>query len=157
SAVDVDVVLFERLTADDGPDALRRAAALYRGDLLEGISVDEPAFEEWLRAERERVRELALEALAKLLSHPARSNALDEAVLVGVRLLTRDPVRGPVHGTLMRLYGRRGRRGAALRQYQSCVEVLERELGLAPEPETKQLYRELLQTRPGPAVSEEPL
>src|SRR5262249_20876536 len=97
SAVDVDVVLFERLTAEDGPDALQRAAALYRGDLLEGISVDEPAFEEWLRAERERVRELALEALAKLLSHLARSNALDEAVLVGVRLLTMDPAQEPVH------------------------------------------------------------
>src|SRR5262245_1101400 len=46
SAVEVDVTLFERLTADGSLEALDRAAALYRGDLLEGISVEEAAFEE---------------------------------------------------------------------------------------------------------------
>jgi DNA-binding SARP family transcriptional activator len=43
AAVDVDVTMFERLTADGTPDALERAADLYRGDLLEGISVEEPS------------------------------------------------------------------------------------------------------------------
>lgn len=32
----------------------------------------------------------------------------------------------------MRLYARQGRRGAALRQYQICVAVLHRELGVKP-------------------------
>ena len=40
-----------------------------------------------------------------------------------------------VHRTLMRLYARQGRRGAALKQYQVCVGALQRaqeafELGL---------------------------
>lgn len=47
----------------------------------------------------------------------------------------------------MRLYARQGRRAAALRQYQVCVGVLQRELGTEPEAETKQLYREILQRR----------
>src|SRR5213593_1216910 len=51
AAVDVDVGLFERLTAEGTPEALERAAALYRGDLLEGIGVEEPSFEDWLRTE----------------------------------------------------------------------------------------------------------
>jgi adenylate cyclase len=41
-----------------------------------------------------------------------------------------------------------GRRASALRQYQLCVGVLQRELGVEPEQETKQLYREILRQRP---------
>jgi tetratricopeptide (TPR) repeat protein len=44
----------------------------------------------------------------------------------------------------MRLYARLGRRGAALRQYQVCVEVLQKELGLEPEARTRRLYRVIL-------------
>src|SRR5688572_21138659 len=73
ATVEVVVALFEQLTAEATPEALERAAALYRGDLLEGISLQEPPFEDWLRTERERLRELALEALAKLLAHQTRT------------------------------------------------------------------------------------
>jgi tetratricopeptide (TPR) repeat protein len=37
-----------------------------------------------------------------------------------------------------------------LRQYQSCVDVLRRELGVEPEEETRRLYQDLLQTAPAP-------
>jgi DNA-binding SARP family transcriptional activator len=107
--VEVDVAVFERLMKDGSPEALEHAAALYRGDLLEGVSVDEPPFEEWLRAERERLRELAVEGLAKLLGHLARTGAVDRAVQTAVRLLGLDPAQEPVHRTLMRLYARQGR------------------------------------------------
>jgi DNA-binding SARP family transcriptional activator len=148
AAVEVDVALFERLTAEGDPEALERAAALYRGDLLEGITLQEPPFEEWLRTERERLRELAVDTLAKLLAHQTRTGDTEQAVQTAVRLLGLDPAQEAVHRALMRLYARQGRRGAALRQYQVCVGVLERELGAEPEAETRQLYRELLQTRP---------
>src|SRR5262245_37151475 len=72
AAVDVDAVTFEKLVAEGTAEAFERAVALYQGDLLEGLSVDEPAFEEWLLAERERLRELALEALARLLAHQSK-------------------------------------------------------------------------------------
>ena len=165
AAVDVDVAAFERFTTDGSPEALERAAALYRGALLEGISVNEPSFEDWLRTERERLGEMAVEALAKLLGHHVRADAVEPAVKVGLRLLALDPAQEPVHRTLMRLYAQQGRLGAALRQYETCVRVLERELGLEPDAETRRLYRELLQTptrsapsaserRPTPSVSE---
>ena len=68
-----------------------------------------------------------------------------------MRLLGLDPLQETVHRTLMQLYARQGRRGAALKQYQVCVGVLQRELGTEPEAETKQLYQELLR-RPAEAV-----
>src|SRR5216117_2695255 len=148
TAVEVDVTRFEALATAASPEALERAAALYRGDLLEGMSVAEPPFEEWLRDERERLRELAIESLAKLLAHHARTDAVEHAVQTAIRLLGLEPAQEAVHRTLMRLYARQNRRGAALRQYQACVGVLERELGVEPEAETRQLYRDLLQTRP---------
>jgi predicted ATPase len=147
AAVEVDVVTFEKLVADGTAEALERAATLYRGELLEGVSVDEAPFEEWLLAERERLRELALEALARLLAHQSKSQATERAIQTAIRLLALDPLQEPAHRTLMRLYARQGRRSAALKQYQVCVGVLRRELGAEPEPETRRLYQDTLQQR----------
>ena len=130
------------------PEALEQAVELYRGDLLEGLTLQEPPFEEWLMAERERLRELALEALAGLLAAQRAAGAVEGALQTGLRLIALDPLQEPVHRTLMRLYAQLGRRGSALRQYQLCVGVLQRELGVEPEEETKELYQEILRRRP---------
>ncbi len=104
SSVDVDVVEFERQVAEGTPGALERAAALYRGELLEGLALQEAPFEEWLLAERERLRELALEALAKLLRHQRTTEATEAALQTALRLLALDPLQEPVHRAVMRLY-----------------------------------------------------
>ncbi|MBI4588721.1 MAG: AAA family ATPase [Candidatus Rokubacteria bacterium] len=153
AAVEVDAVVFERLVAEGTPASLETAAALYRGDLLAGLAVSEPLYEEWLVAERERLHELALEGLARLLAHQSRTEQTERAIQTAVRLLTLDPLQEAVHRALMRLYARQGRRGAALRQYQVCLGVLQRELGAEPEAETKQVYREILQRRPPEAAT----
>ena len=150
--VEVDVVTFEQRVAEGTPQALEQAAELYRGDLLLGFAVNEPLFEEWLVAERERLREMALEALARLLAEQSKAAAPQHAIQTAVRLLGLDPLQETVHRTLMRLYVRQGRRGAALKQYQVCVSALQRELGTKPEAETRQVYQELLRR---PAEMEE--
>jgi DNA-binding SARP family transcriptional activator len=154
TAVDVDVARFEALVADGGPVALVEAGTLYRGDLLEGVRVVEAPFEEWLMAERERLRELALEALARLLAGQVKAEAHARAVQTALRLVALDPLQESAHRALMRLYLRLGRRGAGLRQYQACLDVLRRELGAEPEPETRALYLELLQSATLPDNSE---
>src|SRR5262245_12736285 len=148
AGVEVDVVLFERRVAEGTASALQDAAELYRGDLLAGLAVSEPSNLEWLLTERERLRELAMDALAKLLVHQRSARATEAAVKTGLRLVALDPLQESAHRTLMRLYAELGRRPAALRQYQTCVGVLQRELGVEPEAETKQLYRELVRRRP---------
>lgn len=147
AAVDLDVAAFARLVGEGTPAAIEQATALYQGDLLAGLTVKEEAFETWLTDERARLRELAIEALAKLLSHQGKGGAAEAAVRTALQLLTLDPLQETVHRTLMRLHVGLGRRGTALRQYQHCVAVLQRELGIEPEAETKQLYQEILQER----------
>ena len=128
SVVDVDVARFERLVADGRPAALEQVAGLYRGDLLAGLALAERPFEEWLTSERERLHELAIQALGRLLTHQQKAGAAEPAVQTGLRLLALDPLQEPVHRAVMRLYARLGRREAALRQYQLCVDALKREL-----------------------------
>jgi DNA-binding SARP family transcriptional activator len=150
AALDVDVLAFERLVRQGTPQALQQAAELYRGDLLAGLAVTTPAFEEWLTGERERLRELALEALARLLAHQTKAEE-PLAQETARRLLALDPLQEAVHRTLIRMYTRQGRRDSALRQYQNCVETLRRELSVEPEAETRQLYQEVLRGRATPS------
>ena len=149
--VEVDVTTFERLVAEKATPTLEQATALYRGDLLLGFNLNEPSFEEWLVAERERLRELAVDGLTRLLGEQTRAGTTERAIQTGVRLLALDHLQEGVHRALMRLYTRQGRRGSALRQYQMCVTALRRELGTEPEAETRKLYSELLR-RPTEAV-----
>jgi tetratricopeptide (TPR) repeat protein len=107
--------------------------------------VAEAPFEEWFRTERERLAELAQEALVKLLRRQLGRGPIEAAVHTATRLLALDPLQEAVHRTLMRLYVRQGRRAAALRQYQVCVEALRKELGIEPDAQTQRLYRDILQ------------
>lgn len=70
-AADVDVLEFERLIDDGRPKALERAIGLYRGTLLDGIGLHDRTFENWLRDERQRLNERAIEAFSRLLDHQA--------------------------------------------------------------------------------------
>ena len=150
-AVNVDVARFEQLVLQGSPEAVAQAVAIYQGDLLQGLTVREALFEDWLMAERERLRELALEALAKLLAQHRAAGAAELALQTALRLLALDPLLETVHRTLMWLYAQLGRRDAALRQYKMCVDVLHRELGVEPEEETRQLHQDILRARRVPS------
>ena len=73
AAIEVDTIAFERLVADGGAAALERAVALYRGELLAGLDLDEKPFEDWLVGQRERLREMALMAAGQLLTRHSHS------------------------------------------------------------------------------------
>jgi len=142
---------FEGLAAAGTPQALERATALYRGDLLEGLDVGDEAFERWLSAERERLRELAIEVLAKLFRRQYTGGAAEAAMQTARRLLALDPLQEIAHRALMRLLVQSGRREAALRQYAVFSSLLRRELHLEPDPETRRLYEDISSGRlPGP-------
>ena len=118
-------------------DALAQAVALYRGELLQGFSVEgAPAFESWLLGERERLRLMALEAIERLTAGYAARNEVDRAVEQARRLLQIEPWQESGYRRLMRLLARSGRRAAALAQYERCRRILAQELGVEPTAET---------------------
>src|SRR5262249_30069728 len=95
--------------------------------------------------------------LSRLLRRQTDAGALEVATATAMRLTAIDPLHEAAHRALMRLLLDQGRRAAALQQYQSCVQILQRELDAEPEEETQLLYREILRTahpapRPRPAA-----
>ncbi len=139
-ATEVDALEFQALVEEGSAKALERAAALYRGELLEGAKVRDPAFEEWLGLERARLGDLAVRVLSRLLEQEARNGPSDRAVETAKRLVRLDSLREEAHRALMRLYAERGERNQAVRQYEACRALLGAELGIEPEAETQALY-----------------
>lgn len=145
AAVDVDVALLEAALADGTTGGLERVAELCKGEFLAGFNLDEPEFDEWRSFERDRLNALTIEALTYLVDRQA-PEAPDAAVQTARRLLTIDPSQERMQRTLMRLLLAQGQRAAALKQYQQCVGWFERELGVEPEEETQQVYRDILRS-----------
>jgi DNA-binding SARP family transcriptional activator len=119
-------------------DALRDAAAHYRGDFLSDAAVGG-----WAEPHREQLRrdfENVLHTLGTLLAQQRR---FGEAADVFSRLLTHDPLLEAAHRGMMRCYAAHGDRGRALRQYQDLARLLDAQLGATPAPQTTQLYARL--------------
>ena len=145
--VSVDAIRFAELASSGpGPD-LRAATTAYIGELLEGVHLDEPAFDRWLAAERERLHHRAVGVFSRELQRSIDEGPIDEAIATALRLLSLDPLLEWVHRALMKLYHQQGRFGAALTQYNHCARIIEQELGVEPELETRQLLDELRRSR----------
>jgi DNA-binding SARP family transcriptional activator/TolB-like protein len=143
----LDVARFEDLVLQSSTESLEQALLLYRGDLLDGFSLNENAFEDWVAGERTRLRLLATAALEKLVAAYRREGDLGRCLQSAIRLLMLDPHREDMHREVMRIYASQGRMNSALKQYKHCRETLRRELGVSPEPETEALFQELRRHR----------
>jgi TolB-like protein/Flp pilus assembly protein TadD len=82
---------------------------------------------------------MAVEALEKLLTRQREAGEMDAAVETGERLVGLDPLRESAWRQLMLVYATRGERSQALKAYNRCLEILEKELGIEPEQETIEL------------------
>jgi predicted ATPase/DNA-binding SARP family transcriptional activator len=119
------------------PSSLSSAVQLYRADFLEAY------YDCWALSERERLRELYLEALERLIGRYKQLGDYEQALIYAQRLAIADPLRETVHREIMRLYFALERPESALRQYETCCQVLQVELGITPEPETRALAAEI--------------
>ena len=141
---EVDVVKFERGLESGDPGA----AKFHTGEFLAGMSAASEGFDDWLGAERERLRDRAINAARETL-RVQMNGAAEPAIESATRLLSLDPTSEEAHRALMRLYGKTGRRDQALRQYEKCRTLLARELGVEPDGETMALYEDI-KTAPAP-------
>jgi DNA-binding SARP family transcriptional activator len=117
--------------------ALEQAVELYRGDLLEGW------YQDWCIFERERLENMWLAMLDKLMGYCQAQQTFESGIDYGMRVLRQDRARERTHRRMIRLYYLAGDRTGGLRQYQRCVEALKEELGVKPSDRTEQLYRRI--------------
>jgi TolB-like protein/Tfp pilus assembly protein PilF len=143
----IDAKSVEAAVGSEDEDALSAAAALIGGELMEGLSVPEPGFEQWLTAERARFRLLAGTLYTRLMERAEQGGQLEEALTHGLKLLSLDPLQEHVQRALMRIYAAQGRHDAALAQYERCCAELSGQLGVQPERETEELARSIRASR----------
>ncbi len=110
-------------------------------DLLGSLNSDllPDWYDDWLIAERERLRQLrlhALEALAR--SHLERGN-LASAIDAGLAAVCAEPLRESAHRIVIELHLAEGNWGEATRQYDRCRALLRTELGVEPSLRTQAL------------------
>ncbi len=120
--------------------ALSRAATVYRGDLLPSIS------EDWVEAERGRLRAALLTGLSRLVALHEASGNLDAAMACAERVVRLEPFDEGAYRALMRLHQSTGSRAAAIHAFHRLNGVLRREFDLGPSEPTRQAYQELLAT-----------
>jgi DNA-binding SARP family transcriptional activator/predicted ATPase len=139
AAYALDVEAFERGAHGD-LNARRAALGLYSGELLKGFVVrNAPGFDEWLVVERERLRHLAAGLLRQVSEAEALAGDFGAAAERLRALVAHDPLDESAHRQLMLFLARSGQRAAGLAQFEACKTVLQRELGVAPEPQTRRL------------------
>src|SRR5262249_41471558 len=133
--LDVDLHHFLRAAESEDPADLQRAATLYRGALLDGLTLRETAFQQWLELERQRLATMVVDALTRLgriLAHcgddSGAGRAFEQALVV-------DPLADAAHAALMQLHLDRGRLARVARHYARCREVYRRELDAEPGSE----------------------
>ena len=130
-----------RQLTEDQAGQLKKAAILYRDDLLIGW------YHEWVLFERERLQNKYLLLLDKLIVYSETHQEYEQGQANATRILGYDPARERTHRELMRLYYLSGDRTAALRQYERCVIALHRELAVKPERRTVELYEQIKSER----------
>ena len=145
TGMEIDALDFARLAMDLA--SLDQALILYRGELLAGIEPPTSEFEHWLNLERQGLEDLA----AKVVEHVAGSDwpeaVVKRALELGRQLIDQDRLREPVYRALMRMLARQRDRTEAMKAYAKCRDALMEELGVTPELETEQLYRDILTDR----------
>jgi DNA-binding SARP family transcriptional activator/tetratricopeptide (TPR) repeat protein len=118
--------------------ALQKAVSAYGGDFLPGFH------DEWILAERERLRSLYADALTQLAALYEAERDYRAAVDVARRLLHLDMMQESTYRLLMQLHLFNNDRAAALAIYHRCTTVLNEELGVEPSPLTEELYLRVL-------------
>lgn len=136
---------------------LSRAAELYRDDFMAGFTLhDSDNFDNWQFFQADSMRRDLASVLERLVTAYTGRTDFATAITYARRWLTIDRLHEPAYRQLMLLYSWSGQRAAAMHQYQECVAVLEKELGVAPLGTTTELYTAIKEnTLPAPILTTE--
>ena len=136
----IDVLEFEALANSADQAEMERSAQLCEGIFLEGFSLKEDGFEEWMGFRRQQCNEIAMSLFVRLAEHYHLLRDYETALRYAQRLLALDPMREQAHRLLMELFACLGRREQALLQYDDCEQLLQKDLKVEPSSETRELY-----------------
>ena len=148
-AVAWDAIEFRRLAAV--PGELRAALDLYRGPFLDGFSLREPGFEDWLIEERNRLQGMAFSTFLALADAQTAAGDWNAAISTLNNAVRFDPLAEEACRRLMTVQIDHGLCNDAIRDYRAFADTLRRELKTQPDPSTTAVYQRAI-ARPKPAI-----
>jgi len=120
----------------DAKADLERAAALYQGDLLDGLSLEVDPFDPWLQSEQLRFRTTAVSVFDTLARRLAAAGEGSAAIQAAERLVAFDAGRESAQRLLIELLARHRGRAGALAYADDVKQRVRDELGADLEPDT---------------------
>jgi DNA-binding SARP family transcriptional activator len=147
--VDVEAAL-AGLDAAEGAIATGNPQAAYGPSLIATLILRRPFLlgqeGTWVDERRAKLTSSLVRALDCRAEALSANNELVLALTHAREAVRLEPYRESGYRRLMRLLAANGDRGEAVRAYQQCRDLLDKELGVAPSSETESLYNEI--TRP---------
>ncbi len=129
-------------------ESLEAALQLYRGDFLQGFTLDDsPQFDDWQFFQAEELRRTLAAGLEALVEQQIVGQRHATAIGYARRWLALDPLHEPACRALMKLYAWSGQYEAAIRQFHQCAQTLQEEIGVQPDAQTLQLYAQIRNRR----------
>ncbi len=118
------------------------ALAAYRGQFLPGM------YDDWILDARSELEQRCLEVCDLVGETRVRRGDLAGGLDVARRRITLRPYEEAGYRTLMALHVDLGDRASAISTYHHCASILERELDVRPDDETRKLFARLLTLSP---------
>jgi pimeloyl-ACP methyl ester carboxylesterase/DNA-binding SARP family transcriptional activator len=123
--------------------------ALYRGDLLAGLSVSTTAeFDNWLYVAQEGLRRRFRQATVAFARWALASRRAPGAIAPLARLVTVDPYYEDGHVLLIETYESLGEAGHAAAAYNRYQRIVRRELAAEPQPAVARRFEAAVSLRP---------
>ena len=116
----------------------------FAGELLDGFEFDDcPDFEEWLLNARDGIAGLRRNASLAESERLEKQGDFSGAVRFALEHVRLEPISEEAHRRVMRLRYLMGDRAAALVAFEQLEQLLKRELGVEPLPESLELMRQI--------------
>jgi DNA-binding SARP family transcriptional activator len=100
-------------------------------------------FDDWAEERRGYYSEQFARVLNALAKIAFKEKNWSNTIKLANEILHEDPFREDVHRLLMRVHAAQGKRGKIKEQFEHLQELLKKELGVEPAPETRRTFQEL--------------
>ena len=143
-----DTQRFLNLAQNGDMNSLRQATALYRGEFMQGFTLNGSAeFQTWLEEQRENWIESHNQVMRRLVDGLLEQHDMTKAIQHVDRWIKLEPWQERAHRQRMWLYWQTGEVDKALQHFRQYSRQLERELSAEPSEDTARLYETILQDK----------
>ena len=140
--IDIDLLKFKQ-EAESTIMADWQSAAARFDDLLAGLEIRQAEFDDWLMQARQQLELISHVLFDRLSTALRQADDFNGGLAIADKWIARDPMNEPAQRRAMEICAAAGDRAGALNRYQLVVELLRRELGVEPDPETQNLARRI--------------